>query len=986
VSKRAEGEPQYIPCSTYRLQLNSHFTFVQAAALLDYLEDLGITDCYTSPFLMARPGSLHGYDVTDHTSFNPEIGTEEEFQEFAQQLQQRGMGLIVDVVPNHMCITHPSNTRWWDVLENGPGSRFSRYFDIDWNPPKAELTNKVLLPVLADQFGLVLENQQIRLIYLGGSLCVDCQGTLFPVAPRSWPLVLHRVLDEMRQRTGGAPEHVMELESILTAISYLPPLDETDPGRVRERQRETDIIKGRLTKLLGSSEATRIGLGTALDDINGRKGDPRSFDALERILADQAYRLSFWRVAADEINYRRFFDINDLAAIRVEDPEVFETVHALVFDLVRKGYISGMRIDHPDGLLDPQKYFEDLQGQVPVCDKSEANLGQAAPRRRFFLMAEKILVGDEELRPSWTIEGTTGYGFLNFLNGLFVDASRRRAFLRVYRQFSGWSQSYADLVYQSKLLILQVSMSSELEVLSRRLDRISEQHRWSRDFTLHSLRAALREVIACFPVYRSYIRDSGTHPDDEDERHIRYAVRSAKRHNPAISESVFNFIERVLLLKDPEGLSDADRSERRLFVMRFQQLTGPVMAKGLEDSAFYRYCPLLSLNEVGGAPDKFGVSATFFHAKSLIRQTFWHNSLLATSTHDNKRSEDVRARINVLSEIPTDWYRAIRSWQLLNQDKKVLVAGDLVPSANDEYFLYQTLVGTWPLRGMNEKEYAEFVNRIGTYMEKALREAKVHTSWISPNIEYESAFQSFLVAILDRSPGNNFLTAFQPFQARIARVGVFNSLSQTVLKITSPGVPDFYQGTEVWNYSLADPDNRRPVNYDLLRSLLNQLREAEDQKMENLVDQLIRDPVDGAIKLYVTRSALRFRRANRELFAKGSYTGLRVAGKKHRHVIAFSRSYRQRELVVVAGRFFALLGADGNLATGEETWSDTAVVLRKQIAATNYRDVFTGRVVAAQKRKGKLVLSVSEVFRNLPIALLTSEGNPIRSEDSTEVR
>ena len=975
MTKRAQGEPQYIPCSTYRLQLNSFFTFAQAEGLLDYLQDLGITDCYTSPFLMARPGSLHGYDVTDHTGFNPEIGTEEEFQQFAQQLKQRGMGLIVDVVPNHMCVTHPSNTWWWDVLENGPGSQFSRYFDIDWNPPKAELSNKVLLPILSEQFGRALENQQIRLIYDGGSFFVDCQGIHFPVAPRSWPLVLDRVLQEMRQRPDEPPGNVLELESILTAISHLPPLTETDPGRIRERQRERDIIKGRLTKLVESSDAARIGLGASLNDMNGRKGDPHSFDGLERLLAAQAYRLSFWRVAADEINYRRFFDINDLAAIRVEDAEVFTTVHALVFDLVRKGYVSGMRIDHPDGLHDPQKYFEDIQEQVPLSGRSEASPGQAASSRRFFLMAEKILVGNEELRPSWPIEGTTGYGFLNFLNGLFVDSSRKRALLRLYRQFSGWSQSYADLVYQSKLLILQVSMSSELNVLSRRLDRISEHHRWSRDFTLHSLHAALREVIACFPVYRSYIRETGPHPDDEDERHIRYAVQSAKRRNPAINESVFNFIESVLLLKDPGGLSEADRSDRRLFVMRFQQLTGPIMAKGLEDCAFYRYCPLLSLNEVGGAPDKFGVSATFFHAKSLIRQAFWHNSLLATSTHDNKRSEDVRARINVLSEIPAEWYRAIRSWQLLNRDKKISVAGDQVPSANDEYFLYQTLVGAWPLGGMNEKEYAEFFSRICNYMEKALREAKEHTSWISPNTEYESAFQNFLAAILDRSPKNNFLTAFQQFQTRIVRPGIFNSLSQTVLKITSPGVPDFYQGTEVWNFSLADPDNRRPVNYELLRSLLKRLREAEDRNTENLIDQLIQDPVDGVIKLYVTRSALRFRRANRELFAKGSYTGLRVAGEKQRHVITFSRSYGQREVVVVAGRFFALLGADRCLPVGKETWSDTAVVLRKQTAARHYRELFTGRVIATEKRDGNLVLPVSEVFSHLPIALLT-RGEP----------
>jgi (1->4)-alpha-D-glucan 1-alpha-D-glucosylmutase len=406
----------------------------------------------------------------------------------------------------------------------------------------------------------------------------------------------------------------------------------------------------------------------------------------------------------------------------------------------------------------------------------------------------------------------------------------------------------------------------------------------------------------------------------------------------------------------------------------------------LEDSAFYRYCPLLSLNEVGGAPDKFGVSATLFHAKSLIRQASWHNSLLATSTHDNKRSEDVRARINVLSEIPTDWYRAIRSWQLLNRDKKILIAGDQVPSANDEYFLYQTLVGTWPLRGMNEKEYAEFVRRICSYMEKALREAKVHTSWISPNTEYESAFQSFIAAILDRSPANHFLSAFQQFQARIARAGIFNSLSQTVLKITSPGVPDFYQGTEVWNFGLADPDNRRPVDYDSLRSLLKKLREVEDQNPENLIDQLIQDPVDGAVKLYVTRSALCFRRANRELFAKGSYSGLRPAGEKHRHVIAFSRLYREREVVVVAGRFFALLGADKSLPKGKDTWSDTVVVLRRQVAATHYRELFTSRVIATEKRNGNLVLPVSEVFSSLPIACLMSGGDWKRFDDSTELR
>src|SRR5882762_1396158 len=943
LKNRTPGEPAYVPCATYRLQLNLAFTFRQAASLVEYFHDLGISDCYTSPFLMAHPGSMHGYDVTDHTRFNPEIGTEEEFTAFAERLKQRGMGLVVDVVPNHMCITHPSNLWWWDVLENGPSSDYSTYFDIDWNPPKAELANKVLLPFLPDQFGLVLESQLIRAVYEGGTFSLDSQGTAYPLAPASWTLLLEKVLAKIKEQLPTSDDHLLELESILTALSHLPPREDTDLAKVRERQREKEVVKRRLAALVESSEVARAALNQVLTAINGTKGAPHSFDDLERLLDHQAYRLSFWRVASDEINYRRFFDINDLAAIRVENPDVFSTVHRIPFELIQKGLVSGIRVDHPDGLFDPLKYFQDLQAQAPLPG-SVTNRSANGVRRHLYVAAEKILVKNEDLRPSWAIEGTTGYGFLNLLNGVFVDGSRKRVFQRLYRKFTGWSQSYSDLIYESKRLVMQVSMSSELNVLSRRLDRISEQHRRSRDFTLESLRDALREVIACFPVYRTYIRTDTQHPDEQDERYIRAAIKTAKRRNPATSGSVFDFIQDLLLLKDPDSIGEADRAERRLFVMRFQQLTGPVMAKGLEDTAFYRYCPLLSLNEVGGSPDKFGVSATFFHAKSLIRQASWRNSLLATSTHDNKRSEDVRARINVLSEIPTDWYRAIRSWQLLNRDKKVLVAGDQVPSANDEYFLYQTLVGVWPLRGMNEKEYAEFVSRIGTYMEKALREAKVHTSWISPNTEYESAFQSFLAAILDRSPGNNFLTAFQSFQARIARPGIFNSLSQTVLKITSPGVPDFYQGTEVWNFSLADPDNRRPVDYNQLRGLLQRLREAEDQNMENLVDQLIQDPVDGAVKLYVTRSALRFRRANRELFANGSYTGLRVAGKKQRHVITFSRSYRQREVVIVAGRFFALLAADRSVPVGKDTWSDTTVVLRRQIAATHYRELFTGRV------------------------------------------
>jgi len=974
LKNRTPGEPAYVPCATYRLQLNLAFTFRQAASLVEYFHDLGISDCYTSPFLMAHPGSLHGYDVTDHTRINPEIGSEEEFTAFAERLKQKAMGLVIDIVPNHMCITHSSNHWWWDVLENGPSSDFSTYFDIDWNPPKAELANKVLLPFLPDQFGEVLENQLIRVVFDAGSFSLDSQGTLYPSAPRSWARVLEKILARVKEQVPASDDHLLELESILTALSHLPPRENTDHAKVRERQREKQIIKRRLIALIDGSEVVRAAVHHVLSAMNGIKGDPHSFDDLERLLDDQAYRLSFWRVASDEINYRRFFDINDLAAIRVENPDVFATVHRLPFNFIQRGLVQGIRIDHPDGLFDPLKYFQDLQTQSPLPGGS-SNRSANGVRRHVYVAAEKILVKNEELRPSWAVEGTTGYGFLNLLNGVFVDGSRKHVFQRLYRQFTGWSQPYADLIYESKRLVMQVSMSSELNVLSRRLDRISEQHRRSRDFTLESLRDALREVIACFPVYRTYIRTDTQHPDEQDERNIRIAIKAARRRNPATSGSVFDFIQDLLMLKDPESIGDNDRAERRLFVMRFQQLTGPVMAKGLEDTAFYRYCPLLSLNEVGGSPEMFGVTLAHFHSKNLARRTSWRNAMLASSTHDTKRSEDVRARINVLSEIPSEWYRAIRAWEAFNQDKKTTVAGELVPSANEEYFLYQTLVGAWPMALMNSEEHREFVARIHSYMEKALREAKVNTSWVNPNIEYEAAFHNFLDAVLNRTASKPFLDDFTVFHARIATAGMFNSLSQTVLKIASPGLPDFYQGTEVWNFSLADPDNRRAVDYHRLQTLLARLKSADSAHSSSLLDRLVAEPTDGSLKLYVTRSALCFRRDNRPLFTKGSYLPLRATGDRNKHLVTFARFFRETALVVMVGRFFGQLDSQTRLPVGLDAWGNTEIVLRKRLPAGPYRELFTGQTVTPIRRNGNLILPVAEAFAHLPVALLVNFGD-----------
>jgi (1->4)-alpha-D-glucan 1-alpha-D-glucosylmutase len=972
--KRRETQPVYTPSATYRLQFNKSFTFEDAAGLVDYLHELGITDIYASPFLMAKPGSVHGYDVTDQSRFNPEIGDEASFLRLSSALERHKMGLIADVVPNHMCITHPSNAWWWDVLENGPSSPFGRYFDIDWHPPKEELVNKVLLPVLGDQYGRVLENQEIQIVYGDGQFHVSVYDTPLPLAPPTWTMLLEPAVATLREKLGPENEHVAELESIVTSLSHLAGPTETDDAKVRERLREKEIVKRRLAQLLKSSAEAVEAIDTSLAEINGRRGEPRSFDRLERLLESEPYRLSFWRVAMDEINYRRFFDINDLAAIRVEDPEVFSAVHALIFDLVRQGHVRGLRVDHPDGLFEPEKYFRFLQdGCRAWSASSNGHAKQDVSNRTFYIVAEKILSGNEPLRTDWAVEGTTGYSFLNLVNGLFVDHSKEKAFQQLYRRFTGWTQAFDDLVSDSKRLTLQVAMSSELNVLARRLDHISEQHRWSRDFTLESLRDALREVLAAFPVYRTYVSSDHAEVDAQDRRQVNIATREAKLRNPAISQSVFDFIQSVLLLEHPSGVDDAQRAERKLFAMRFQQLSSPVMAKGVEDTAFYRYYPLASLNEVGGDPSRFGTSVNAFHRRNLIRRELWRNSMSASSTHDTKRGEDVRARINVLSETPGEWYRAIRRWRELNRAAKTKVDDRHAPDANEEYLLYQTLIGTWPLYPMNPEEHTAYVGRIDGYMQKALHEAKVHTSWVNPNSEYEQAVTKFVQRVLDPSPENVFLQELRQFQAPIARAGLWNSIAQLVLKIASPGVPDFYQGNDLWAFDLVDPDNRRAVNYDVRRQMLKSLQQQAERDRAALLDRLRENPCDGAVKLYVTSEALRFRRDHRDLFAQGSYTALSAEGNRARHIVAFARATAAQTLVAVTGRFFLKLCNSHNKPIGD-IWGNTAIALPKKTEHRIFRDILSGETITAEDREGGLLLPINKVFSSCPVALLFAES------------
>ncbi|MDF0650626.1 MAG: malto-oligosyltrehalose synthase [Nitrospira sp.] len=951
-----------MPVSTYRLQLNRAFPFKAATAIVPYLSALGITDCYPSPYLKATPGSEHGYDVVDPTVLNPELGTEDEYREFIRSLHAHQMGHILDVVPNHMGIGRSANVWWLDVLENGPSSRYAHLFDIDWHPVKRELENKVLLPILGDLYGTVLENQEIVLLYEEGRFFIRYYDHRLPVGPKSATMVLTHRLDELIAEARASSPHVQELQSIVTALRNLPASTETDPERVEERNRERDIIRQRLATLVRDGATIARFLDDNVRIFNGTKGDPRSFDLLDALLDEQVYRLADWRVAAEEINYRRFFDINELAAVRMEDEAVLQALHVLVFRLVKEGAVTGLRIDHVDGLSDPGRYLREWQ-----------TWGQRELGRPLFVVVEKILGKDEPLPETWPISGTTGYDFLNLLNGLFVQTTNERAMNETYVRFIRRRISFEDLVYESKKLIMQASMASEINVLGHQLNQLSERDRRSRDFTLNSLTNAIREIIACFPVYRTYITEGPEPLLDRDRAYIRLAVARAKRRNAALSWSVFDFV-RSLLLKEWDERTSQNRQEQLRFVMKFQQMTSPVTAKGIEDTAFYRFNRLVSLNEVGGNPESFGVTVTAFHKHLRERQARWPFSLSATSTHDTKRSEDARGRINVLSEIPREWRTSVNRWAKLTRKCKVDVEGQLVPDRNEEYLLYQTLVGIWPLRPVDDAEYRAFCDRIQGYMNKALREGKTHTSWINPDQAYEDAMRQFIDAILDRTTPNAFLDEFLPFQRRVAQWGMWNTLSQVVLKATAPGVPDFYQGSELWDFSLVDPDNRRPVDYEMRASILNELRRGlaeRGQDLRPLIRTLLAERTDGRIKLYTTMRALNFRRENHPLFHQGEYIPLEGHGTKQDHCCAFARLHLERALVTVVPRLVVSLTGDAMTSpVGSDVWEDTYVTVPSWRPHSPYRNLFTGEGLSTQTVGDRQMLPMADVLREFPVALL----------------
>ena len=988
------GKGLRIPESTYRLQFNAHFRFSDAREIIGYLHRLGISDIYASPYFKASVGSLHGYDILDQNSLNPEIGTEDEYDALVGELKQNGMGQILDIVPNHMCIEGQGNAFWADVLENGPSSIYANFFDIDWHPVKKELENKILIPILGDQYGAVLESGELRLSFEEGSFFVYYCDHKLPIVPKSYNDILTLRIEELELELTAAAPQFQELMSIVTALVHLPPSTEQDPERIEERYREKEVVKRRLWSLYQNSSAIAAFIDGNVAIFNGTKGDPRSFDLLDALLREQVYRISHWRVATEEINYRRFFDINSLGAIRVEDPAVFEETHRLIFKLVESRKITGLRVDHADGLLDPEAYFRRLQSacfirmyggavdEQPSADDvnvdSEAAVREKYDRvvtadpsyKPFYIIGEKILIKAEKLPDDWPVFSTTGYDFAIQVNGLFVESSHAKAFETLYTRFMGHRVDFQTAVYDKKKLVMQVSMSSEINMLAHYLNRISEQNRHTRDFTLNSLIKSIVEVIAYFPVYRTYINSYEVL--ERDRQYIEAAIGRAKRQNPAISASVFDFVRDVLLLCFRDTMADEQKPAWLDFVMRFQQITGPVMAKGVEDTAFYLYNRLVSLNEVGGSPERFGITLEAFHGQNIERCKSRPLAMLATSTHDTKRSEDVRARINVLSEIPEQWREGLSRWSRMNRKLKMIVDGKPAPSRNEEYLLYQTLVGTWPFCNPDEEEFTEFRTRIKEYMLKAMREAKVHTSWISPNSLREDAVLYFVDSILKESGGNNFLHDFESFQKLTAACGIFNSLSQTLLKITSPGIPDFYQGNELWDFSLVDPDNRRPVDYLLRKKLLDELLQKES--VEGILEtarETVATRNDGRIKLHLTSKALGFRRDNRELFEKGRYLPLAVEGACQEQVCAFERSVNDSSVLVVVPRFCSRLMCDnGSLPLGPDVWQDTRVIQQFDTATSCYRNVFTGEILHLDQQDGQLTLNLQDILSEYPVALL----------------
>ncbi len=881
----ADGRPRR---ATYRVQLNRRFSFDEVAELSGYFHDLGISHIYCSPILQSVPGSQHGYDVVDHNRINEDLGGLAGHERMVKALTAHGLGNIVDLVPNHMAVAGRANGWWWDVLENGPASLYASYFDIDWDPPESKLRATVLVPMLGDHYGRVLEAGQLVVTRDGGSFIVRYFDNELPVSPRT--------IDDLLSEAADACESD-ELASIATAMSRLPHAEETDRDSVLERHRDKEVLRARLEQLCDTYPDAAYAVDAAVDRLN------RDYDGLDGLLARQNYRLAFWRTAGRELDYRRFFDISSLVAMRMEEEHVFEDTHALLLGLVRDGAVDGLRIDHPDGLRDPEQYLERLADRT----------GGA------YVIVEKILEPHEKLPARWPVAGTTGYDFLNEVSGLFVDANSEQTLTDLYERFTGSSEDFAEVAWHATHQILREVLASDIERLTAKFVDVCEDHRRYRDYTRADLRDVLREVLAALRVYRTYVR-AAVGPTVTAEDQVQEAIALAARRRPDLDGELLSFLADLLLLRHtaPAAVELCER---------FQQVSAAVTAKGVEDTAFYRFNRLVSLNEVGGDPARFATSVEDFHEHNLRILRDWPETMLALSTHDSKRSADVRARIHLLSEIPTEWEAAVWRWAHVNERHR---RGGL-PDRNAEYLLYQTLVGAWPLSP----------DRAVAYMEKAAKEAKVHTSWTDPVAEYDHALRRFVEAAL---ADPTFVADVQGFVDGLVDAGRVNSLAQTVLALTSPGVPDIYQGHELWDLSLVDPDNRRPVDFALRRRMLAELEDARGSDVWARADE-------GAPKLWLISKVLDVRRRRPECFAPGAtYEPLSVSGPQSHHAVGYRRG---GDVLVVAPRLVLGLRLEGG-------WGATSL----ELPEGEWVDELSDEPVGGRS------VGLAELFESFPVAVL----------------
>jgi (1->4)-alpha-D-glucan 1-alpha-D-glucosylmutase len=948
-----------VPAATYRLQFHHGFRFIAAQALVPYLSALGISDLYASPLFRARRRSLHGYSVTNPLEINPELGSRVSFNALARVLKSHHMGLLLDIVPNHMALSH-DNPWWLDILENGPASPYALFFEVDWQPAAKLLEGRVLQPILGAPYNQVLENQEIRLTLDEGGFAVHYYDHKFPLDPKTYGPILTLGLEGLIERYGSDHAAFSSLQRLITLMDHLPDRTETSRGKLRERNRQKEILKENLWRLYRDNTLIREFIDENLRLFNGRRGDPDSFHLLDGLLQVQAYRLAYWQVAQDMINYRRFFSINDLIGLRVEDPQVFEASHSLLFSLARDHRITGLRIDHLDGLYDPQEYLERLQN----CLARET--GASAIRPAFYVVVEKILEHQEALPAEWPVAGTTGYDYLTMADGLLVDPEGLEELREIYHRFVGAPVNWPDVVYDKKRLVMESLFGGEVENLGHSLSLLAAQDLPARDVSRKDLLRALFELTACLPVYRTYIRDFSVSP--RDRQILEQAFDEVGQRQPGLNPEALDFLRRVLFLDLPARLSDQQRQEWLHFVKRWQQFTGPIMAKGLEDTAAYVYNPLVSLNEVGGCYE--AVSPAAFHEFNRQRLQDWPHNLNATTTHDTKRSEDLRWRLHVLSEMPAEWEVSLKLWRGLNRHYKTEVDGVLTPDPSQEVLLYQTMLGVWPL---SPEEVPQFKIRLQEYLIKAAREAKVHTRWISPHPEHEQALEAFWAAISDERGNTSFYKDFYRLQARLAFWGALNSLSQVLLKIASPGAPDFYQGTELWDLSLVDPDNRRPVDFPWRAQLLKDITKKEKKRLRPLINELLVHWETGAIKLFVTRRALQFRRTQMDLFLHGDYIPLVAAGEREGQVVALARRQGDRWCLAAAGRFFSNLSSPGQFPLGKAAWGETLLLLPPE-APAGWRQIFTDDLLTAAPAPEGQALPLHRVFHDLPVALL--EGLP----------